>query len=88
MFYDNTLKDGIKSADRSALIPNAPPVMVIDVPHGKEEYVGTGSLYNDAEISAVVNLVKILLNSGFPADELGVITLCMKSFQFRLLTCI
>jgi hypothetical protein len=85
MFYDNVLMDGVDEESRSPLIPDMPPVMVIDVPNGKEQTGSDGSSYNEEEIKATTHLVKMLLASGATVEQIGIIALYRsQSFKLRL----
>lgn len=50
LFYNGNLRDGISAADRTAVLPDMPPVAVFDVPHGFEECSASGSWYNTTEV--------------------------------------
>ena len=75
LFYGGCLRDGISAEERPPLIPGWPTLAFLDVPAGQERSSGSGSFYNEAEISLLMGLLETLVAFGVDCAELGVITL-------------
>ncbi len=76
LFYDNQLLDGVSISERKSLVGSWSPFSFcsIDGPHTSAN-TSSGSIYNDMEVSAVVQLVSIALENGLEASQIGVISL-------------
>jgi hypothetical protein len=75
MFYGGSLIDGVDAEQRGPLAP-MPVAWVMDVDHGSGEVPHPGgSLSNQAEAEAMAHLVRLLLEAGVRAGQIGIISL-------------
>eukprot|EP01080_Neovahlkampfia_damariscottae_P004972 gene4972-8566_t len=75
LFYNNKLKNGVSKKERDSLIDGMPPLMIVDT-NGRENFSQySNSTFNDQEVSVVVKLTSLFLDSGIDAHDIGVIAL-------------
>ncbi|KAI8054468.1 P-loop containing nucleoside triphosphate hydrolase protein [Syncephalis plumigaleata] len=75
LVYRNCLINGVTPAQRDPILDQLSTLAFIDVPGEECQASRSGSLYNEMEVTIIVQTVRQLLQSGVAAQDIGVISL-------------